>query len=151
MKKGEIKIPTRDLLEDLVRVADLLGKETLGRDEYLQHARHGHNTYRRRFGSWNNALEAAGIIVTHRPRRNVDPRKADYDYVPKQLRYLVMNRDGFRCVLCGASPKEDGVRLEADHIIPRWLHGRTTYENLRTLCRGCNQGKGGLVVEKACG
>lgn len=58
-----------------------------------------------------------------------------------KLRYEVLKRDGFRCVLCGRG-REDGVKLEVDHIIPVSKGGRTTMSNLRTLCMDCNRGKG---------
>ncbi len=56
------------------------------------------------------------------------------------LRYDILKRDNFHCVLCGRGP-EDGVKLEVDHIIPVSKGGATSEENLRTLCRECNAGK----------
>ena len=56
------------------------------------------------------------------------------------MRYNVMQRDGFRCVLCGAS-REDGVKLHVDHIKPIAKGGKTEMSNLRTLCDRCNFGK----------
>ena len=58
------------------------------------------------------------------------------------LRYRVLKRDGFKCVRCGRSPEEDGVKLEVDHIIPIAKGGKTEESNLQTLCRDCNRGKG---------
>lgn len=57
------------------------------------------------------------------------------------LRYDILKRDGFRCVLCGASAK-DGVKLHVDHIFPVSKGGKTEPDNLRTLCESCNRGKG---------
>ncbi|MBQ8179881.1 MAG: HNH endonuclease [Candidatus Methanomethylophilaceae archaeon] len=57
------------------------------------------------------------------------------------LRYDVLKRDGFRCVLCGAS-RADGIKLHVDHVIPVSKGGRSTMDNLRTLCEECNLGKG---------
>ena len=56
------------------------------------------------------------------------------------LRYDVMKRDGFKCVLCGASQK-DGAKLHVDHIKPIAKGGKTEMSNLRTLCDRCNSGK----------
>ena len=56
------------------------------------------------------------------------------------LRYDIMKRDGFRCVLCGRTAKE-GVKLHVDHIIPVAKGGLTVPDNLRTLCDQCNLGK----------
>lgn len=60
--------------------------------------------------------------------------------VTESVRYNVMRRDGFRCVLCGRSAK-DGVTLHVDHIIPVSKGGKSTMDNLRTLCEECNRGK----------
>jgi hypothetical protein len=56
------------------------------------------------------------------------------------LRYDVMKRDGFRCVLCGRTAN-DGVKLHVDHILPVAKGGKTEKNNLRTLCEFCNLGK----------
>lgn len=56
------------------------------------------------------------------------------------LRYDIMKRDNFRCVLCGRSAQE-GVKLHVDHIVPVARGGKTVPENLRTLCDQCNLGK----------
>ena len=55
------------------------------------------------------------------------------------LRYNVLKRDGFQCVLCGASGKE--AKLEIDHIIPISKGGTHKESNLQTLCFPCNRGK----------
>ncbi len=57
------------------------------------------------------------------------------------LRYRILQRDGFRCQLCGLSAG-DGVKLHVDHIVPVSKGGKTIESNLRTLCDRCNQGKG---------
>jgi len=64
-----------------------------------------------------------------------------YKKVTKALRYRILERDGFKCMVCGRR-KVDGVTLEVDHIHPESLAGETTLENLQTLCRDCNRGKG---------
>lgn len=66
------------------------------------------------------------------------PKRERRLMTPK-LRHQVLERDGFRCCHCGASPKER--RLEVDHIHPVSKGGRTTLDNLQTLCRLCNAGK----------
>jgi hypothetical protein len=58
------------------------------------------------------------------------------------LRFLVMQRDGYRCRLCGCSQADEaGVHLEVDHIRPVSNWGLTVESNLWTLCRDCNKGK----------
>lgn len=56
------------------------------------------------------------------------------------LRYDIMKRDGFQCVLCGAKAS-DGIKLHVDHIQPVSKGGKTERSNLRTLCDRCNMGK----------
>jgi hypothetical protein len=57
------------------------------------------------------------------------------------LRYDILKRDNFKCVICGRTPKRDGITLHVDHIIPVSKGGKTEPENLRTLCSICNLGK----------
>ncbi len=60
------------------------------------------------------------------------------------MRYDVLKRDGFRCVLCGMSSK-DGAVLHVDHIIPVSKGGKSVMSNLRTLCEKCNIGKSNKI------
>ncbi len=61
--------------------------------------------------------------------------------VTKTLRYRILNRDEFKCVSCGKG-KDQNVILEVDHVVPNAMGGETSVENLQTLCRDCNRGKG---------
>ncbi|MCX5819422.1 MAG: HNH endonuclease [Deltaproteobacteria bacterium] len=62
------------------------------------------------------------------------------------LRFKVLQRDKFRCLLCGRSPvTELGCELHVDHIVPFSKGGKTTLENLQTLCSQCNVGKSNLT------
>lgn len=49
-----------------------------------------------------------------------------------------------RCVQCGRTPAEDGVRLHVDHIVPQNWGGTDDPENLQALCSECNEGKKNL-------
>jgi 5-methylcytosine-specific restriction endonuclease McrA len=56
-------------------------------------------------------------------------------------------RDRFRCLACGRSPATHlNVELHADHILAVANDGKTTLENLQTLCQDCNLGKGRTVL-----
>lgn len=73
-----------------------------------------------------------------------DSGKADYTRRGKRRRrkeWVIFNRDEFRCVYCGKSSIEDGVKLEADHVIARSAGGKDVAGNLVTACRGCNRSK----------
>ena len=58
---------------------------------------------------------------------------------PPALRAEVLERDGYRCQICGASGTDR--TLHVDHIIPRSKGGVTERRNLQALCRRCNLGK----------
>lgn len=71
---------------------------------------------------------------------------AEHAKVTRAMRYDVLRRDGFRCVRCGRG-REDGVKLHVDHIIPVSRGGKSTMDNLQTLCEDCNCGKGNKYLE----
>lgn len=72
------------------------------------------------------------------PRQAVLAERAK---VTPSMRYEVIRRDGYRCRACGFSV-QDGAHLHVDHIRPVSLGGRSTMDNLQTLCSACNIGKG---------
>lgn len=49
------------LLEDLRRVASVLQKQSVTREQYDELGHHASNTYEHHFNTWNNALEKAGL------------------------------------------------------------------------------------------
>lgn len=59
-------IPEAELVADLRRVARHNRGRPLTTDLYAEHGQFRPGTVARRFGSWNAALEAAGLPVTHR-------------------------------------------------------------------------------------
>jgi hypothetical protein len=63
------------------------------------------------------------------------------------LRYVILQRDGFKCQLCGRTA-EDNVKLEVDHIKPIAAWGLTEEGNLRVLCKECNRGKGSKLEKE---
>lgn len=60
--------------------------------------------------------------------------------VSNKMRFSIYERDGYRCQICGRSSRF--TDLEIDHIKPIAKGGKTTYDNLQTLCKRCNQEKG---------
>ncbi len=59
------------------------------------------------------------------------------------LRERIKIRDNFRCQICSNSiDNERNLLLEIDHVIPLSKGGRTSEENLQTLCWKCNRSKG---------
>lgn len=63
--------------------------------------------------------------------------------IPGHLRHKVFQRDGYRCVECGATNKE--TTLEIDHIIPVSKGGTNDMSNLQTLCKACNRAKSATI------
>ena len=63
---------------------------------------------------------------------------------PAFTRFNVFLRDGFACQYCGA-----GHPLTFDHVVPRRLGGKTTWENIVAACGPCNMKKGGRTPQQA--
>lgn len=57
--------------------------------------------------------------------------------VSNRMRFAIFRRDGERCKRCGSRHN-----LEIDHIVPISKGGKSTYDNLQTLCHSCNMEKG---------
>ncbi len=76
---------------------------------------------------------------------------ATYDRVPRRhVRYSrtnVFTRDNFTCQYCGEQPHRSLLNL--DHVIPRSLGGKTTWENVVCSCIECNRRKGGRTPKQA--
>jgi len=83
--------------------------------------------------------------VTKRALTNVKPEERRDPSIG--LRFRVLQRDHFRCCLDGRSPATElGCILHVDHIVPFSKGGKTTLENLQTLCSQCNFGKSNRSV-----
>ena len=54
------------------------------------------------------------------------------DFTPA-LKKQILERDNYKCVICGMGKKE-GIELHIDHIKPKDLGGKATFENGQTLC-----------------
>jgi len=63
---------------------------------------------------------------------------------PAFTRFNVFLRDSFECQYCGS-----GDNLTFDHVIPRRLGGKTTWENISSACAPCNLKKGGRTPQQA--
>jgi len=149
---GYDDLPLLEMLKDL--------GEKLGRRPRMKDIPKGFpskQVFQSRFGSWVKALKLAGFTfpppVEKKKRlvripkvKRIKPARIPfeervYKRLTYRLRYAILERDKFRCVYCGRSPKEHGIVLQIDHIIPRSLGGATTFKNLVSCCVECNQGK----------
>lgn len=151
-----------DYFENLLAVWTKLGRQPRYAEMALPPSSISPGAYEARWGSWTKALAAfvekmnadetpavvqggdegaatpppAAVLLATENRRKI----------PLGLRYNVLRRDNFKCVLCGNSPAVDPTcRLHVDHVLPFTKGGRTTEGNLRTLCEACNVGKSNKV------
>ena len=74
-----------------------------------------------------------------------------FDRLPRRhvrfSRINIMTRDRFQCQYCASRPQRSELNL--DHVVPRALGGRTTWENVVTSCVDCNRRKGGRTPVQA--
>ena len=143
----------QELYDNLADVWLKLGHQPSRRDLAIVHSPISYKAYERQFGKWSLALKSfvdyynssddsstiSNVIETrstiHRTSRDVSLR----------IRFLVMQRDHFKCCICGASPASNpSVELQIDHIVPWARGGETSIDNLQTLCSKCNLGKSNL-------
>jgi hypothetical protein len=135
-----------EMVENLERAWRKLGRRPgavtlarVGRVSYLPYCRH--------WGSLQAACRAfeafhRGWITREELLRGGAGRRVRRAIAPAK-RFSVMERDGWRCVLCGRGAKSDPpVELEVDHIVPVSKGGGDEEENLRALCLECNRGMG---------
>lgn len=121
-------------------------KRPPGPEEVRKRTGFSHNAYKRRWGSMARACSLvaehhAGRLTRKELLRGVAGR-AQRKTIPVDVRWRVMKRDRYRCVLCGRNPAKDaGVELHLDHVVPVSRGGTNEEGNLRTLCRECNQGR----------
>lgn len=78
-------------------------------------------------------------------------RLTRYDRLPKSsVRFNRKNlfaRDNHACQYCGS--QRPMSQLSLDHVIPRSLGGKTTWENIVCCCLPCNSRKGGRTPIQA--
>lgn len=81
-------------------------------------------------------------------RKNRIPRAARAPQVPPKRRWEILQRDRFRCCICGRNAKDDNVKLEVDHKVSISHGGTNDSDNLWTLCFDCNRGKTEYDIEE---
>jgi 5-methylcytosine-specific restriction endonuclease McrA len=74
-----------------------------------------------------------------------------YDYIKVTHKKIMLNRkniikrDQRRCQYCGRTDRP----LTVDHVIPKHMGGKDTWENLVCACVKCNNLKGNRTLEQA--
>jgi hypothetical protein len=153
-----------DYFENLLNVWTHLGRQPKYGEMNAAPSAIPSGAYENRWGTWRKALIAfvqrvntdSDLTKDTQPLedksvlevapRNPNLQPEDQRKIPLGLRYNVLVRDHFKCVLCGNSPATDpGCKLHVDHILPFSKNGKTFQENLRTLCGACNIGKSNRI------
>ena len=74
-----------------------------------------------------------------------------FDRIPRRYvrfsRINVFARDAFTCQYC--STRLPRIDLNLDHVVPRSLGGKSTWENVVCCCVDCNRRKGGRTPMQA--
>ena len=129
----EMNISDEDLINEIQRLADELGKTPTESDMDVL-GTYGITTYYRRFGSWNEALDEAGL------EKNLVKSGSSDDFLTSTERYAwrkaVYQRDSYTCQDCGRTD----VQLNAHHINHRADNPdlETMVWNGVTLCQACH-------------
>jgi len=144
-----------ECFENLLAVWTHYGRAPKHKEMNLPPSTVGPKAYVTRWGGWTKALYAFVDRMNRDTEPSSDmssesvaateqtPAAGDKREIPLGIRYAVLRRDNFKCVLCGNSPARDPTCvLHVDHIHPWSKGGKTVVENLRTLCEPCNLGKG---------
>lgn len=78
----------------------------------------------------------------------VEDKSRKFETAPPLTREAIYRRDGLICLYCGS--RFPASKLSLDHVVPIAKFGKTTWTNLATCCRSCNQIKGDRLLEE-CG
>lgn len=158
-----------ECFENLLQVWSHYGRAPQHREMTLAPSVVGPKAYTLRWGSWTKALYAfvervnsdvqsadappgidSGASISQSSTKKSKVEEENCRDIKLGLRYTVLNRDRFKCVLCGNSPAMSiDCRLHVDHIIPFSKGGKTEICNLRALCQHCNLGKSNRMEEDA--
>lgn len=146
--RSKINISEEELFQNLEELWQHFGRQPKYHEVVKPLSKFSVGTYEKRYGTFYNALiafvNAMNGEISEEKRlleKGLDnPRSINY-----RLRFKIMQRDNFKCQMCGASPAiNSGTILHIDHIVPCAKGGRATIDNLQTLCDKCNLGKSDL-------
>ncbi|MBL0312163.1 MAG: HNH endonuclease [Holophagaceae bacterium] len=87
--------------------------------------------------------------------REAKPHPAFERNISKELRAIVLDRNGFTCQMCGATAGEPHpydstrkTRLHIGHIKDKSMGGTDDASNLRAVCSVCNEGASNITTER---
>jgi len=155
----------KEMFDEMERIWQKVGQRPSRTEWEMSEPKISYNTYKQRFGGWTKAclkfieyktggdILADDFVLPDREEQKtqrenkVEYKKENSRNISLSVRLEVLSRDKFRCVFCGKSPATDiGTKLHIDHIEPFSKGGKSTLENLQTLCEECNLGKSDRVV-----
>jgi 5-methylcytosine-specific restriction endonuclease McrA len=168
LSKKQKKHTEEDYFENLLTVWTHYGRQPHYGEMQREPSRITASAYERKWGTWRKALLAfidrvnsdtaqvepvspSTNAVEETPLRPTRRRVSGTRRVKEEdrhgirlgLRYTVLQRDRFRCAICGRSPATHlGVVLHVDHVVAWAKGGKTSPKNLRSSCADCNLGKG---------
>lgn len=144
-----------ELITSMEYVWECLGKQPSRRDmDNKNISKISSGAYIRFYKSWIEALLGYALYFNNKnedvvykfpkSKNEVKDHKTSRD-INLRLRFQVLERDNFKCCMCGRSPASTpGLALQVDHIKPYSKGGETVIDNLQTLCKDCNLGKSNL-------
>lgn len=159
--KKSMKYNDDDRFENLLTVWTFYGRQPNYSEMQKDPSVIGPKSYVSAWGNWTNALQA---FVEKVNSNKVDGSESSNEYaykkdmgnnefkkripktdrreIPIGLRFDVLKRDNYKCVICGRNPATNmNCHLQVDHILAWSKGGKTLKENLQTLCSICNIGK----------
>lgn len=173
LKSGRSAPTKEELFDELQRIWEELGRQPHN-TEMKTLSKYSHKSYTHKFGGWTKAIyafiadrqkEEEEIIFDSQESKTeivvdnvIETINAEVSIagetiimktprsVPPKLRFRVFMRDSFTCQYCKRTKEEDGVKLQADHIIAYSNGGETVFENLITACWDCNIGKSNMEL-----
>lgn len=168
------KYSNQEIFDEMERIWRALGHRPSRNEWNASNPKISYDTAYRRFGGWTNVClkfieykSDGSEITTDIDENSQDKQGIGTDAktatnklltkkvkiektrtIPLSARLKVFVRDNFRCVFCGRSPATDiGIKLHIDHIVPFSEGGKTTLDNLQTLCQECNLGKSNRTIK----
>lgn len=157
-RKSHKMFTEKDLFIEMERIWQKLNHRPSKYEWQTSNPKISYVTYNRYFSGWQNAclkfieykmggqVSSDESLVSKLPEKSVS-QENNYNpensrTIPLGIRLKVLDRDNFCCVFCGKSPATDfGTQLHIDHIHPYSKGGKSTLDNLQTLCKECNLGK----------
>lgn len=141
LAEGRQSVRRNALIQELHRLAEEYGDPPRSVEMYL-HGQYSRERYTREFGSWGQALEAAG----YEPWGERGDYTVPYSTSWKRLREERLEMDNHTCQICGLDREEHyekyGWGPEVHHIQKVKLHDQPEdadyLDNLITLCRKCH-------------